>query len=83
MGLSDVNWISFESCAFVGPVHECTASVVPRIRVLGCDNIEVGEEGHIGREPERKEMRNKSEVVEVRKRVWYGIYIGWELFWSI
>ncbi|GKV23690.1 hypothetical protein SLEP1_g33392 [Rubroshorea leprosula] len=35
MGLSDVNWISSESCAFVGPTHECTASVAPRIWVLG------------------------------------------------
>ncbi|GKV00632.1 hypothetical protein SLEP1_g13297 [Rubroshorea leprosula] len=29
--------ISFEPCTFVGPSHECTASVAPRILVLGCD----------------------------------------------
>ncbi|GKV26667.1 hypothetical protein SLEP1_g35925 [Rubroshorea leprosula] len=33
----DVNWISSEPCAFVEPTHECTASVAPRIRVLGRD----------------------------------------------
>ncbi|GKV00532.1 hypothetical protein SLEP1_g13207 [Rubroshorea leprosula] len=33
----DVNWISSEPCAFVGPSHECTASVTPRIWVLGRD----------------------------------------------
>ncbi|GKV43072.1 hypothetical protein SLEP1_g50412 [Rubroshorea leprosula] len=34
-----MNWISSEPCAFVGPIHECTASVVSRIRVLGCDKM--------------------------------------------
>ncbi|GKV24421.1 hypothetical protein SLEP1_g34035 [Rubroshorea leprosula] len=29
--------MSCEPCAFVGPSHECTASVAPRIRVLGRD----------------------------------------------
>ncbi|GKV36380.1 hypothetical protein SLEP1_g44521 [Rubroshorea leprosula] len=36
-----VIWISFEPCAFVGPSHECKASIAPRIRVLGRDNINV------------------------------------------
>ncbi|GKV32402.1 hypothetical protein SLEP1_g41011 [Rubroshorea leprosula] len=25
--VSDVNWISFELCAFMGPSHKCTASI--------------------------------------------------------
>ncbi|GKV51462.1 hypothetical protein SLEP1_g58117 [Rubroshorea leprosula] len=37
--VSDVNWISSEPCAFVGPVHECTVFVMPRIRVLGRDTV--------------------------------------------
>ncbi|GKU90902.1 hypothetical protein SLEP1_g4846 [Rubroshorea leprosula] len=31
--------ISSEPCAFVGPSHECTASIAPRIWVLGHDRF--------------------------------------------
>ncbi|GKV32504.1 hypothetical protein SLEP1_g41103 [Rubroshorea leprosula] len=41
--VSDYGMISFEPCAFVGPSHECTASVAPRIWVLGRDNTSAGE----------------------------------------
>ncbi|GKU99750.1 hypothetical protein SLEP1_g12549 [Rubroshorea leprosula] len=37
--VSDCGMISSEPCAFVGPSHECTASVAPRIRVLGRDKM--------------------------------------------
>ncbi|GKV44632.1 hypothetical protein SLEP1_g51794 [Rubroshorea leprosula] len=37
--VSDVNCISSEPCAFVGPSHECTAFVTPRIWVLGRDKF--------------------------------------------
>ncbi|GKV11568.1 hypothetical protein SLEP1_g22816 [Rubroshorea leprosula] len=36
-----MNLISSEFCAFVGPSHECTASVASRIWVLGRDSDNV------------------------------------------
>ncbi|GKV47154.1 hypothetical protein SLEP1_g54074 [Rubroshorea leprosula] len=39
--VSDYDMISSEPYAFVGPSHECTASVAPRIRVLGRDRFSV------------------------------------------